>query len=66
MPNTATEQALLKKRDVAAFLQCSQRQVEILASRGDLPRPVYIAARSPRWRRDDLVDHVAKLAEAGA
>ncbi len=52
-PNTAAE--LLLKKEVAALLRCSERQVELLAKDGRIPRPLYVSKQAPRWRRRELL-----------
>ncbi len=42
---------MMKKKDVAKFLQCSERQVELMVKAGKFPKPVYIFDASPRWQR---------------
>lgn len=57
--------ATLTKRQVAEILQCSTRQVELLAQKGRLPSPVYLGDSSPRWKRSEIeaiFDH-ARLSE---
>ena len=46
-----TPEPMMKKKDVGKFLQCSERQVELLVKAGKLPKPVYISKASPRWQR---------------
>lgn len=46
---------LMTKKQVAEFLQCSQRQVELLTNKGRLPKPVYLGESSPRWKRAELL-----------
>ena len=46
---------LMTKRQVAEFLQCSQRQVELLTSKGRICKPVYLGESSPRWKRAELM-----------
>lgn len=46
---------LMTKKQVAEFLQCSQRQVELLTAKGRLPKPVYLGESSPRWKRSELM-----------
>ena len=46
---------LMTKKQVAEFLQCSQRQVEILTAKNRLPKPVYLGESSPRWKRSELL-----------
>lgn len=51
---------LLTKKDVATLvLKCSGRQVELMAQAGRIPMPIYLAQRSPRWRRDELLAFIA-------
>jgi predicted DNA-binding transcriptional regulator AlpA len=45
----------MTKKQVAEFLQCSQRQVELLTNKGRLPKPVYLGESSPRWQRAELL-----------
>lgn len=52
---THSEPQLMTKKQVAEFLQCSQRQVELLTNKGRLPKPVYLGESSPRWKRDELL-----------
>lgn len=49
---------LLTKKQVAELFQCSQRQVELMTSQGRLPKAVYLAERSPRWKRDELLQFI--------
>jgi predicted DNA-binding transcriptional regulator AlpA len=44
----------LTKKQVAEILQCSMRQVELLAQKGRLPSPVYLGDSSPRWKRSEI------------
>jgi predicted DNA-binding transcriptional regulator AlpA len=46
--------AVLTKRQVAELLQCSQRQVELLVQKGQLPSPVYLGDASPRWKLSEI------------
>lgn len=50
---------LMTKKQVAAFLQCSNRQVEILTKKERLPQPVYLGPLSPRWRRDEILQRLS-------
>ena len=52
---TLLPEALLTKKDVASFLQCSLRQVELLTHAGRLPKPLYLGESSPRWKRGELM-----------
>ena len=58
MTTTLTPPALMTKKQTAEFLQCSQRQVELLTAKGRLPRPVYLGESSPRWKRDEVLEHL--------
>jgi len=46
---------LLLKKQVAALLQCSERQVELLVKAGRIPAPIQLGKNSPRWVRADLL-----------
>ena len=48
----------MTKRQVAEWLQCSQRQVELLTARGRICKPVYLGESSPRWKRSELLAHL--------
>ena len=57
----------MKKKDVAKFLQCSERQVELLVKAGKLPKPFYFSDASPRWKRSAIDAWVEQLeSEANA
>ncbi len=45
----------MTKKQVAAFLQCSERQVELLTAKGRISKPVYLGESSPRWKRSELL-----------
>ena len=65
---TGTTFATLTKKQVAEILQCSTRQVELLAQKGRLPSPVYLGDSSPRWKRSEIeaiFDH-ARLSEGSS
>ena len=61
----AAEPEVLTKSQLAAFLACSSRQIENLVKAGRLPRPLYLAERSPRWLRADLLQWLRERAAAG-
>jgi predicted DNA-binding transcriptional regulator AlpA len=46
----------MTKSQVAGYLQCSQRQVELLTKKGRIPKPIYLGDSSPRWRRSELLE----------
>ena len=62
MENATLVPELMRKRDVAEFYLCSQRQVENLVKSGRLPKPFYLGENSPRWRRSELLKHLDGLA----
>jgi predicted DNA-binding transcriptional regulator AlpA len=62
---TPTPPELMTKKQVAEFLQCSQRQVELLTNKGRLPKPVYLGESSPRWRRAELLASLGTVQEGG-
>jgi hypothetical protein len=45
----------MTKKQVAEWLQCSQRQVELLTASGRLSKPIYLGASSPRWNKAALL-----------
>lgn len=53
---TQIQPELMTKKQVAEFLQCSQRQVELLTSKGRISKPVYLGESSPRWKRAELLE----------
>jgi hypothetical protein len=56
----------MTKRQVAEYLQCSQRQVELLTAKGRISKPVYLGSASPRWDRNKLLAQLdAQPAEGG-
>ena len=58
---TQAQPELLTKKQAAELLQCSTRQIELLAQRGKIAQPVYISDRSPRWRRAELLSSLGLL-----
>lgn len=52
---------LMRKKDVAKYCQCSERQVELMVKAGRLPKPIYISESSPRWRHEDLTAWLKQL-----
>ena len=46
---------LMTKKDVAEYLRCSLRQVELLTQKGRIAKPVYLGTSSPRWKRAELL-----------
>lgn len=63
---TQTPPELMTKKQVAEFLQCSQRQVELLTNKGRLPKPVYLGESSPRWKREEILASLeTKPADSG-
>jgi predicted DNA-binding transcriptional regulator AlpA len=61
----AAEPEVLTKSGVASLLSVSTRQIENLIKAGRLPRPLYLAERSPRWLRADLLQWLRERAAAG-
>jgi predicted DNA-binding transcriptional regulator AlpA len=51
---TGTTFTTLTKKQVAEILQCSMRQVELLAQKGRIPSPVYLGDSSPRWKHSEI------------
>ncbi len=54
---------LMTKKQVAEFLQCSQRQVELLTRKKRICQPVYLGTSSPRWKRDELLVSIGNAAQ---
>jgi predicted DNA-binding transcriptional regulator AlpA len=58
---------LMTKTQVAEFLQCSQRQVELLTQKKRICQPIYLGQSSPRWKRSELMAALeANQTEGGA
>ena len=64
-PTTLIPPELLTKKQVAEYLQCSQRQVELLTHKGRLPKPFYLGESSPRWRRAELLSWLESQSAGG-
>lgn len=47
--------SLATKSQVAEWLNCSDRHVDLMVREDRFPRPIYVSVRSPRWRRSDLL-----------
>jgi len=52
---TTSQPEWLTKKQVAEFLQCSMRQVELLVAKDRISKPVYLGTSSPRWNRAGLL-----------
>ena len=63
---TQSEPELMTKKQLAEFLQCSQRQVELLTAKGRLPKAVYLGESSPRWKRSEVMAHLDGQQNGGA
>ena len=48
-------ESILKKKDVAEFLKCSIRHIEVMVKDGRMPQPFFFGDKSPRWRRSTLL-----------
>jgi predicted DNA-binding transcriptional regulator AlpA len=57
----AQHSPLMTKRDVAAYLQCSLRQINLMVKAGKIPAPFYISSGAPRWHFEDLQRHLNSL-----
>lgn len=62
---TVIPESLMTKRDVASYLQCSLRQVELLAAKKRISAPIYLGSASPRWKRSELLAHLDAQQNAG-
>ncbi len=65
-PTTLIPHELMTKKQLAEYLQCSQRQVELLTAKGRLPKPIYLGESSPRWKRDQVLAHLDAQTSNGA
>ena len=65
---TATQSTpeLMTKKQLAEYLQVSQRQVEILTAKGRLAKAIYLGQSSPRWKRSAVLEHLEANQEGGA
>lgn len=52
---------LLKKSDVCAALQISERKLDALRAQGLVPEPLNLGPRCARWTPEDLAAMVAGL-----
>jgi hypothetical protein len=62
---THTPPELMTKKQVAEWLQCSQRQVELLTAKKRISAPIYLGSASPRWKRSELLAHLDAQQNAG-
>ncbi len=58
-----SDDQLLRVKDVAAIMQCCQRQIWRLVELGKLPGPFRPSPRMPRWRRIDIEKYIESLAK---
>jgi excisionase family DNA binding protein len=61
-PTTYHLPALLTYRQVCDMLQISRRTLERMVARQAFPQPLKLSKRSARFRREDILSHLAKLA----
>ena len=54
---------LMTVREVAAILKLHPRSVWRMAATGAIPGPIRLAEKTVRWRRVDLEEYLANLAE---
>jgi predicted DNA-binding transcriptional regulator AlpA len=57
---------LLSCRQVGELLSVSKRTVLRMSARGELPPPIRLAGRLPRWRLSDIQSHLDTLARREA
>lgn len=58
------KEELLTVQEVAVRLSICTRTVWRKVARGDLPPPVRLGRRLPRWRSGDLARYIARLGAA--
>ncbi len=59
MHNDTVTALALSAKDAAIVLGISRAQLWKLHASGRLPLPVYLGAKSPRWRADELREWLA-------
>ena len=55
-------QRLLTPTALADHLGVTRETVWRSVQRGSLPRPIYVGSRSPRWRPEEIAEHLDQLA----
>ena len=49
---------LLRLEEVLAKMNKKEGSWRILVKRGEVPAPVYVGAKSPRWKESDLIEYI--------
>ena len=57
---------LLTVKEVCAALKLSRARVYAHVNAGRIPRPIYLAPRCPRWRREAIENWLAEREEAAS
>ena len=57
------EGEILTRDEVAKLLKCTPRTVINMEKDGRLLKPFYMGDRTPRWRREDLMAWIERLAK---
>jgi predicted DNA-binding transcriptional regulator AlpA len=55
-------EALVTIKELAEFLKMSTRTIWRKCSAGEIPQPIYIGAKTPRWRADDIKNWINQRA----
>ena len=66
VPDHLASETLLTVREVAALRRSGVSTVWRDVARGTFPKPLYVTARAPRWRLEDVRAIVAARAAADA
>lgn len=53
----------LTRKQLAEMLQVRPLTISRAVAAGRLPRPVFVSARSPRWRKDEVLAALARTAD---
>ena len=55
-------QELLTVSEVGELLKLSRSRVYAHVAAGRIPKPIHIAPRTPRWRREEIESWIERLA----
>jgi len=54
MEDTTIHVGVMSKTEIANLFNISTKTVERSCKEGRLPKPFYLGARSPRWKKSDI------------
>lgn len=61
-----TTPTLLNVREVCARLGVCRSTLYKRIRAGQFPKPLHVTPTAPRWREDELADHIERLSESRA